>query len=53
MQNQKLIIPGIVFIILSLIGIYGIKLSPLWAVVIGFIGFTITYYLQSRRRENV
>jgi hypothetical protein len=49
MQNQDHTIPGVVFLILVLISVLGIKLSPLWAVLIGLGGFGIAYFLLNKR----
>lgn len=48
MQNKDYTIPGAVFLILVLISVLGIKLSPLWAVLIGLVGFGVTYLLLNR-----
>gem|GEM_PF-4496799 len=45
MNTQDLTIPSIVFLVLVLIFVMGVKLNAIWSVVIGLIGFGVTYYL--------
>ena len=50
MKNEPLTLPGVVFIILILISVLGLKLDALWSVIIGLIGFGITYFLIQEKK---
>ncbi len=50
MENQELTLPGIVFVVLVLIFLMGLKLSPLWSVIIGLMGFGVTYFLLQGKK---